>query len=174
MRVVIVTVMALAVLGAGVSASRPKSSPFDGAWMTCQTWRSARICVYKLLVQRRDRVCGIQSDFATNAYYYQRFVGRARGNSLQIDKICGDPGSETDTFCAGSAPASAQKVGWGASDQSLYVCDGRLHIGSNGHEFSCANASRSAGLPKVRSLKGEGVTAEDRAWLKACVGGSDE
>jgi hypothetical protein len=174
MRLVLVAILAVAALGAGVSASKPKAAPFDGAWMSCQTWQGARICVYKLLVQRGDRVCGIQSDFATNAYYYQRFVGTARANSLHIDKICGDPGSETDTYCAGSAPASARKVGWGTSTKSLFACGGRLHVASNGDGFRCASAIRSAGLPKVRSLKGQGPEAEDRAWLAACASGNGE
>ena len=174
MRLVLVAIAAVAALGTGVSASKPKDAPFDGAWMSCQTWQGARICVYKLLVQRGDRVCGIQSDFATNAYYYQRFIGTARANVLAIDKICGDPGSETDTYCAGAAPAGAQKVGWGTSDKGLVACGNRLHGVSEGAGFSCTKAIRATGIPKVRSLEGEGPEAEDHAWLAACASGRDD
>ena len=173
MRIGMPVILSVAALGTGLSATKPDATPFDGAWMSCETWQGARICGYKLLVQRGSRVCGVQRDFATNAYYHQRFIGTAQGNSLRIDKICGDPGSETDPYCAASAPPTAEKVGWGASDKGLVVCGDRLHGVSEGDGFSCAKAIRAAGLPKVRSLRGEGPEPEDRAWLKSCAGGAE-
>lgn len=173
MRFMKVAILSAAALGCGVSASKPTSAAFDGAWMRCETFQGARICGYKLLVQRGARVCGLQRDFATNAYYQQRFVGSVRGNSLHIDKICGDPGSETDTYCTGQAPGNAAKVGWGASDDNMFLCGGRLHSAKDGESLSCGAAVRAAGLPKVRSLGGEGPEPEDRAWLAACAGGSE-
>lgn len=173
MRFVMIAILSMAALGSGVSATKSPPAPFDGAWMSCETWQGMRICGYNLHIQRGSRVCGVQSYFATNRTYVQRLVGTATGTSLRIDKICGDPGSETDTYCAGAAPSSAEKVGWGTSDQQLLVCNGRLYSAKQGEEFSCAAAVRAAGLPKVRSLKGEGPQPEDLVWLKSCATGSD-
>ncbi|MDO9369919.1 MAG: hypothetical protein Q7T68_15235 [Sphingopyxis sp.] len=173
MRLMIAVIVSAAALGVGVSATKPTPAPFEGAWMSCETYQGGRICGYKLLVQRGSRVCGIQRDFATNAYYQQRFVGTARANSVKIDKICGDPGSETDTYCAGQTSQRDVKSGWGTSINSLYDCGGRLHGAKSDYGFRCDAANRAAGLPKVRSLKGEGPEPEDAAWLKSCAAGAE-
>lgn len=62
-----------ALLTGGAAPERPRA-PFDGAWMSCETYRGAQICSYKLMRQSGARVCGVQQYFATNAYYVQRFI----------------------------------------------------------------------------------------------------
>lgn len=173
MRLVMIALLPAAALATGGAAPEPRSTPFDGAWMACETYQGSRICSYTLMVQRGARVCGVQRDFATNAYYTQRFVATAERNRAGIDKICGDPGSETDTYCAGQAPADAEKVGWGTSDQTLHACGNRLYGTEAGTAFSCAAARPAAGLPKVRSLGGEGPEPEDAAWMASCLRGAD-
>ncbi|WP_144036674.1 hypothetical protein [Sphingopyxis witflariensis] len=175
MRLFTVAILSVAALGTGVSATKPAPTPapFNGAWMICEDYQGSRICDYNLLAQRGDRVCGIQSYFATNSEYRQRFVATAKANVARIDKICGDPGSETDTYCAGEAPSGAEKVGWGTSDETLLVCGGRLHGASDGDAPSCAKVNPQAGLPKVRSLGDQAPEAAERAWLASCVGGAE-
>jgi len=169
MRLAMIIILSAGALGAGISASKAPSPPFEGAWMSCENFRDSYICAYKVLAQRGNRVCGVQSDFATNRFYVQRFVGTARGNVVQVDKICGDPGSETDTYCAGQAPADAAKVGWGSSDTQLSLCKGHLRVGNKGDAPGCTNASAPDGLPKVASLDGQGPEPEDQAWMASCL-----
>lgn len=174
MRLVMVAILSVA---AGVAVSKPAPAqapaPFDGAWMSCEEWQGSEICEYKLLAQHGDRVCGLQSYFATNAYYGQRFVGTVKANVAHIEKICGDPGSETDTYCEGQAPDHAEKVGWGATDQTLFLCNGEL-LGADGADAtSCAGLKRGTGMPKVRSLGDQGPDADDRAWLASCAAGAE-
>ena len=174
MRLVTAAILSIASLGVGVSATKPApAEPFNGAWMDCETYEGARICGYKLLAQRGERVCGIQRDFATNRYYEQRFVGTAKANVARIDKICGDPGSETDTYCAGRAPSDAEKVGWEKTDDTLLVCGGRLHGAAAGNAPACAKVKREAGLPRVPSLGREAPDPDELAWLASCVGGAE-
>ena len=175
MRLFTVAMLSIASLGTGVSATKPNpaAEPFNGAWMSCETYQGSRICDYTLLAQRGDRVCGLQSYFATNSVYEQRFVAKAKTNLARIEKICGDPGSETDTYCAGKAPSGAEKVGWGTSNETLMMCGGRLHGVSDGEAAICPKMNRQAGLPKVRSLGDQAPEAAERAWLASCVAGSE-
>ncbi len=171
-----ITIALLSLAAAGVAAwPAPAASPapFDGAWMSCETYRGARICSYKLLVQRGERLCGVQRYFATSAYYEQRFVGTVKANVAHIEKICGDPGSETDTYCAGRAPDDAARVGWGTSDERLFRCRGRLLSATGDDATSCHGVMRGAGLPKVHTLGGEGPDPDDRAWLASCAAGRE-
>lgn len=174
MRVPIV-VMGMIAAAISVAAPAPAAAPapFDGAWMSCETYRGAEICSYKLLAQRGDRVCGVQRYFATSAYYEQRFVGTVKGGVAQIDKMCGDPGSETDTYCAGRAPRDAAKIGWGASNERLFQCRGRLFSTSSDAPVSCKGVTSGMGMPRVRSLGAEGPQPEDRDWLTACAAGRE-
>lgn len=173
MRFPMMVIMSVAAFGTGVAASKPAPPPFEGLWRDCESWQGSSVCAYTALAQRGTRVCGVQSDFATNRYYVQRFVGTARGNVVEIDRICGDPGSETDTYCAGQAPADAAKVGWGAPDRQLSLCQGHLQVGNKGDAASCTRASARAGLPKVPRDDGDGPQAEDRAWMASCLQGDD-
>jgi hypothetical protein len=173
MRLILLSALPVAALVTGGAAPQHDPAPFNGAWMACETYQGANICSYTLTAQRGDRVCGVQRDFATNAYYTQRFIATAKGSRAHIDRICGDPGSETDTYCAGQAPPDAAKVGWGTSDQTLQTCGSRLHSVKDGGDFSCAGARPDAGLPKVRTLDGEGPEPEDEAWMASCLRGED-
>lgn len=169
--------MAILSIAAGISLSPPAPAsapaPFDGAWMSCETYRGAEICSYKLLAQRGSRVCGVQRYFATNAYYEQRFVGTVKGGVARIEKICGDPGSETDTYCTGRAPRDAAKIGWGSTDDRLFQCRGRLFSTSSDVPASCQGVTSVMGMPRVRSLGEQGPQPDDRAWLAACAAGRE-
>ncbi|HKX87751.1 MAG TPA: hypothetical protein VJM13_00960 [Sphingopyxis sp.] len=170
-------ITAILTIAAGVSASTPAPAlapaPFDGLWRSCEPYQGSEICTYRMLVQRGDRVCGVQRDFATNAYYEHRFVGTVKANVAHIEKICGDPGSETDTYCAGRAPDGAEKVGWAAAEQKLFLCNGRLLAASGDDAASCAGVSRRSGLPRVRAAGGDGPQPDDRAWLASCAAGAE-
>lgn len=158
-------------IAASTAAPALTPAPFEGAWMSCDTYQGAEICEYKMLAQRGNRVCGVQRYFATNAYYEQRFVGTVKANVAHIEKICGDPGSETDTHCSGRAPEGAEKVGWQATDRRLGLCSGRLFGSRNRHP--CAGASRLVGMPKVADLGEQGPEPEERVWLAACAAGNE-
>ncbi|WP_137871076.1 hypothetical protein [Sphingopyxis sp. 2PD] len=177
MRVVMIALLPVLALGFAASAANPVSAPFQGSWQRCDTYRGDRVCSYALTTQRGNRVCGVESYFASGRLYYLRFVGTAEGSSVRIDKICGRPGSETDTHCADQAPRyrdSTEKVGWGTSTDMRHVCKGRLHEGRRGKPFSCATAVRDAGIPKVRRLTtDDGLEAEQRAWLASCTAGRE-
>jgi hypothetical protein len=173
MRLASLALLPFTALLTGGAAPERTPRPFDGAWMSCETYQGASICSYTLMVQKGARVCGVQRDFATNAYYTQRFIATAEGKSARIDRICGDPGSETDTYCAGGAPAGAEKVGWGTSNRTLHACGSRLYGADKGEAFSCAAARPEAGLPKVRTLSGEGPEPDDAAWMASCAAGKD-
>lgn len=174
MRLAMAAILSIA---AGLSATTPAPalapSPFEGAWMSCETYQGAEVCDYTVLAQRGERVCGLQGYFATNAYYEQRFVGTVKANVAHIEKICGDPGSETDTYCAGRAPDGAENVGWGTSDEKLFVCNGRLFAASGADSTSCAGVTRRSGTPRVRSTGDKGPAPEDRAWLGSCADGAE-
>lgn len=169
--VAILSIAAAISLSVPAPASAP--APFNGAWISCETYRGAEICSYKLLAQRGSRVCGVQRYFATNAYYEQRFVGTVKDKVAQIEKICGDPGSETDTYCAGRAPRDAAKIGWGTSSERLFQCRGRLFSTSSDAPASCQGVTPGMGMPRVRSLGEQGPQPEDRAWLAACAAGRE-
>lgn len=171
MRLVMIAIVPIAasLWGANPAPARAPA-PFDGSWMGCETYQGTEICEYKMLAQRGDRLCGVQRYFATNAYYEQRFVGRVKANVAHIEKICGDPGSETDTYCSGSAPAGATKVGWQATDRKLGLCGGRLVEGGRDAR-SCTGTSERLGMPRVDELGEQGPRPEDRAWLAGCAGG---
>lgn len=174
MRLAIVALLSIA---AGVSAAKPAPAsapaPFEGAWMSCEDYQGAEICDYVMLAQRGPRVCGVQRYFATNTYYEQRFVGTVKANVAHIEKICGDPGSETDTYCTGRAPADAAKVGWGTSNEKLFLCQGRLLGTSGGRAPTCAGVERQSGMPRVRALGDQGPDPEEREWLTACAAGAE-
>ncbi|SEH18420.1 hypothetical protein SAMN05428974_2653 [Sphingopyxis sp. YR583] len=172
MRLAMTAILSVFALGGGVAATKPETGPFNGTWMACDNWQGSRICEYKMLAQRGDRVCGVQRYFATNAYYEQRFVGTARENIVNIEKICGDPGSETDSYCSGRAPSNAAKVGWQTTDRKLGLCNGRLS-GDVANSHSCAGVSRRSGMPKVKNPGAEGPEPEERAWLAACARGEE-
>lgn len=174
MRLAMAIALTIAAGGAAsTSAPAQAPAPFNGMWRSCETYQGAEICDYKMLVQRGSRVCGVQGYFATNAYYEQRFVGTVKANVAHIEKICGDPGSETDTYCAGRAPDDAEKVGWGAADEKLFLCNGRLLAASGDEAASCAGVKRQWGLPRARALGGDGPSSEDRAWLASCAAGTE-
>ncbi|QCB54925.1 hypothetical protein E5675_11085 [Sphingopyxis sp. PAMC25046] len=173
MRLVMTVIVPIAAaLWASNPAPAQAPAPFDGSWMSCDTYQGAEICEYKMLAQRGDRLCGVQRYFATNAYYEQRFVGKVNANVAHIEKICGDPGSETDTYCSGRAPSGAAKVGWQAIDRKLGLCGGRLVEG--GRDFhSCTSEGRHLGMPRADELGEQGPGPEDRAWLTSCAGGAE-
>ncbi|MDZ3831164.1 MAG: hypothetical protein U0S50_05020 [Sphingopyxis sp.] len=159
----------------------PTRAPFDAVRADCEDFRGATICSYQVTKQRGDRVCGIQRYFATNAYYYQRFVATVDGDVARIAKICGDPGSETDTYCRGQAPDHASKVGWGTSDALLVACEGGRYDAKSGKVVGCtaeassAPAHRETDLPAlVDDLDSDGPDTENLAWLKRCVAGQED
>ena len=162
-----------ALLTGGAAPERPRA-PFDGAWMSCETYRGTQICSYKLMRQSGARVCGVQQYFATNAYYVQRFIAKADGNSARVERICGDPGSETSSYCTGQAPDDAARVGWETTDHMLHACGNRLYESDLDQSFNCATTRRDTGVPKVRSLAGNGPAPEDAAWMASCVEGNDD
>jgi hypothetical protein len=177
MRLVTVVVLSIAAMGSSVSASKSAPAPFEGSWLRCDSNAGYRLCSYARTTQRGKRVCGVEGYVATNSVYQTRFVGTAEGISVRIDKICGRPGSETDTHCGDQAsrdPGPGEKVGWGTSRNIFHVCKDRLHSRPGDQPFDCATAIRDAGMTKVRRLpKGDGPDEIERAWLVSCTAGRE-
>lgn len=177
-RLAILSILSLAALLLGISATKPAPTPFDGSWERCTKYQGIKICSHAVTTQRGNRVCGVEGSWASGRYYHTRFVGTADKASMRIDKICGRPGSDTDTHCAGQGPRHLdpdEKVGWGTSHKMVHVCKRRLHGGwSRDEVFNCATAVRDAGLPKVHRLTNDdGPDPEERAWLASCTAGRE-
>ncbi len=111
-------------------------------------------------------MCAIRQDFATNAYYTHRLIGTVNANRVHFDRICGDPGSETDTFCAGHAPEGAQKIGWSSYDQTVHLCESGLSDTPTG----CTGTQDDQQMARV-STDRLPLSDEDRDWLAACANG---
>lgn len=177
MRLVTIVSLLIAAMGLSVSASKPAPAPFEGTWLRCDTNAGYRVCGYAQTTQRGKRVCGVEGYVATNSFYHTRFVGTAEGTSARIDKICGRPGSETDTHCADQAPRDldpGEKVGWGTSRNKFHVCKDWIHSRPGDQVFDCATTVRDAGMPKVRRLpKSDGPDEIERAWLASCTAGRE-
>ena len=183
MRLVTAAFLSVLALSIGIvaaqSAAKPASAPFEGTWLNCDTNGGYRVCGFAQTTQRGKRVCGIEGYWASGRFYHTRFVGTAVGTSMRIEKICGRPGSETDTHCKGQGSRYLdrdEKIGWGTSRTRFYVCKGRLHSERRDRVFNCATAVRDAGMPKGRRLptvKEDGPAQEERAWLASCTAGRE-
>lgn len=177
MRIAAILLAAMLVPASAAQPERAVPAPFTGSWQSCEDYRGSSICAWTIMVQNGARVCGMQQDFATNAYYTHRLVGRAEGNRVHFDRICGDSGSETNTYCAGQeppglAPGDRVTVGWGRYDRTHSLCNGRLFTAGPGQPASCTGVPRAAGVPRVSASRLP-LTPEDRAWLAACAAGRE-
>lgn len=169
MRLALLAMLSIAGLAAGVPAPARATGPFEGAWMSCETDQGARACTYVVLEQRGNRICGMQGgEMGDGRPQTQRLLATVSGNRARIDWICGDPGSETDSYCAGLAPLGAERVGWGRSDQSFFLCNGRLHRARRGEAPSCSAVPQDAGLPRVRGRGAPRLGIENNLWLGTC------
>ena len=172
MRLAMAAVISIAALGGGVAATEPDAEPFNGAWMLCDVWRGAEICGYRVLAQRGSRVCGVQRYFADSAYHEERFVGTAKANIVNLEKVCGDPGPENIPSCSGRALTKAAKTGWQATNRTVGLCNGWMY-GGHARFHPCTGMGRRLGMPRVDNPGDRGPGAEDRAWLASCVRGTD-
>lgn len=160
--------LTLALAAMSLSASAVPSDPGEetaraAAWESCGTLRGASVCTWTALVRRGGQVCAVRQDFATNTYYVHRLMGVAAGDGARFTRICGDPGSETDSFCEGQAPDGAEKVGWTSYDQTVRICDGRLSFGA----AECSATSEDDMRPVAFSELP--MSDDDRAWLTTCA-----
>ncbi len=169
--------LSASVLGVDVSAAKPAPALFEGSWERCEKYRGIENCGYAVTTQRGNRICGVEGYWASGRTYNTRFVGTAAGTSMRTDKICGRPGSDTDTYCADQTPRNLdtdEMVGWGKARNIRDVCKGRLHSRTTDEVFDCATAVRDAGMPKVRRLTNDdGPDAQERAWLASCTAGRE-
>ncbi|MDQ8758125.1 hypothetical protein RCO27_18010 [Sphingosinicella sp. LHD-64] len=177
MRIAAMFLVAVLIPAASARTERATPAPFTGSWQSCEDYRGSSICAWTTMVQSGARVCGMQQDFATNAWYTHRLVGIAEGNRVRFDRICGDPGSETNTWCAGQVPPGIPpeervQAGWGRYDLTRSVCNGRLFTARPGQPASCAGLSRTAGTPRVPASRLP-LSDDDRAWLTACAAGRE-
>jgi hypothetical protein len=171
MRIAAILLAALLVPAFAAFPERSVPAPFTGSWQSCEDYQGSSICAWRVMVQSGTRVCGMQQDFATNAYYTHRLIGTAEGNRVHFDRICGDPGSETSTYCAeppGLEAGETVQVGWGRYDLDLDLCNGRLSADPAG----CPAGGRASGMPRVPASRVP-LPAEDRAWLASCAAGRE-
>lgn len=166
MRIVIAALAALLVPACAMTSKHETEPPFTASWERCSTYRDASVCAWTAMVQNGARVCAVRQDFATNAYYTHRLIGAADGNRAHFDRICGDPSSETDSFCAGQAPEGAEKVGWASYHRTLHLCGGRLSDNPAG----CTGVRDDMGMTRVSTSRLPLADA-DRDWLAACAAG---
>ncbi|MFV0625420.1 hypothetical protein ACBY01_15605 [Sphingomonas sp. ac-8] len=145
------------------TAEGEAEAPFTAGWEHCDTLRGASVCTWIAMAQKGTRVCAVAEDFATNAYQSHRLIGTATGSRVRFTKICGDPGSETDSRCPGQADEGTEKVGWTGYDRSFHLCKGRLFEnpqGCEGGDDTSMQPVSSSRLP---------ISEEDRGWLATCT-----
>lgn len=166
MRIAVASVMVFAATACVMTPEHAVSRLVDG-WERCERHRDGSICTWTAMARNGSRVCAVRQDFATNVYYTHRLTGSADGDRVKFDQICGDPGSETDSYCAGQAPQGAQNVGWAPYDQTVHLCDGRLSDDPAG----CTGANADADMIPI-SLARLPLTDDDRHWLTRCAAGA--
>lgn len=94
------------------------SGPFAGSWESCAGAEAPEQCSRYLLLQRGKRICGTWSYYASGDAYEGRVVAESVSPlEARRTRICGRPGSETDTEC---------DAGWQTIDRPLRICDGKL------------------------------------------------
>lgn len=145
------------------TAEGEADATFTGGWEHCATLRGASICTWVALAQTGTRVCAVSEDFATNAYQSHRLIGTATGNRVRFTRICGDPGSETDSRCPGRALKGTGKVGWTDYDRSFHLCKGRLSENSEGCEGGDDTSMQRVSNSRLP------MSEEDRGWLAICT-----
>lgn len=175
MRIAVILLAALLIPAAPARSQQAAPAPFNGSWWECRTTRGVGVCEGTFLVQSGTRVCGVSGESSSNYNYSDRFVATANGSQARIERMCGNGGTAGIPRCAGEAPEGAPNVGWGTSDRSLLVCNGRLRGIGPGASASCTGGRRDAGLPRARDsrVRETVLSGEDRAWLEACAAGRD-
>ena len=147
------------------SAAWAESKIFDGVWEACQGQKGEQACIYYVLKQKDDRICGLWHYQATEEYD-GRLIAESKGLSGRVTYTCARVGSETGIECADKAvPFSPSE--WTKINKTLLICDGRLYA-LDGNGRSCADLGKSPGLPKLSSFT-QPASKEDREWMNACL-----
>lgn len=143
--------------GAGIFDA---GAPFTGVWEECDEGGSPDECSRYLLLQHGDQICGTWAYVATADLYYGHLEAKAlSATSARRTKVCGRPGSETQTEC---------DAGWESIDKPLELCDDKL-AERTGDTGECkARYARSA-QPGTQL-----TTLANEPWVKACLAGAAE
>jgi hypothetical protein len=169
MRCLAFVLAALSMLTMSHSQAREETTRFfDGVWQSCQTWKGGQACIYYILKQKSDRICGLWHYWASRQNHDGRLIADARRLSARITFICGTPGSETGMDCAGDGVPFTPSQ-WERTERPLLICDGRLFDVLKGEGNSCADTGKAKGLPRVSQFAQPSVSESDRAWLRACL-----
>jgi uncharacterized protein len=146
------------------NADRP--NPFEGEWKTCQFWKGEEICSSYVLVQQKERVCGVWEYWATYRTYDGQLQASSRtANRADLELICGTPGSETQTPCDND---SGHRGTWEKTKGGLVVCDGRLFAADQ--TTPCATLIRSTGFLYHPLTTKDRNRLLEQSWVNRCLG----
>jgi len=112
----------LALLGLCGASARAAEPGLQGAW-------GSGLDGYQVVVAG-SKACGSWQYVATSRYYEGYFLGTVSSGQLDVQLVCGTPGSTTAKWCPGLEPmrTEPEEVGWEAPRDwgPMQVCHGRL------------------------------------------------
>jgi hypothetical protein len=137
----------------------PASTPFAGVWESCSGTDAPEQCSRYLLLQRGKRICGTWSYFASGDSYEGRVIAEAMSPlEARRNRICGRPGSETDTEC---------ETGWETIDRPLRLCSGKLG------DLDSKDGGCFADFERVEGADPSFQELASQPWMQACLSGQE-
>lgn len=132
--------------------------PFEGAWEHCDSYRGAQYCSSYLLLQAGANVCGIWEYTATNSGYFGKLQATAVSPKvLRKDRVCGSPGSETQTECS---EEGTPQIAWEPAHGNLYLI---------GNGMDDSESARRPYFHRRAFLPGERAELLAQPWASACL-----
>lgn len=128
---------------------------FTGVWQSCEGASSPGECSRYVLVQQGDRICGTWSYVASGKAYEGRLVaGATSSTGARRTRVCGRPGSETDTECGS---------GWQHISKPLLLCNGNLA------DLAGINGACIADFEQAPTLRSEWEALRAEPWVRECL-----
>lgn len=125
----------------GKPVSKPNPPAFEGVWQSCfrfspsdkdnyARYGGEKICSGFVLVQQGKNLCGTWEYFASTPYEGRIQAIQQDATTARSAKICGRPGSYTQTACVNERSSSTTQplaVTWETHTQTVFkLCKGRL------------------------------------------------
>lgn len=124
----------------GKPVSKPKAPAFEGVWQSCfrfspsdkdnyARYGGEKICSGFVLVQQGKNLCGTWEYFASTPYEGRIQAMQQDATTARSAKICGRPGSYTQTACEDDKASFTTKplAKWETNTQTVFkLCKGRL------------------------------------------------
>ena len=140
---------------------------FQGNWEHCDRlndarWGKGTICGGYVLLQNDQNICGTWSYWASGTTYEGQLQMTAiRNKTAKKDRICGTPGSETQTECANEYTSDG---GWEAAKGYTSVCNNALQESDTPNVASCSHY-----YPKKQLHQSQVKTLLAEPWMQQCL-----